>query len=69
MSGDIANSGGTFNNIIDYFGSMPSNWRWNILPVPHVDKGEDTVEGGHEDVRHGQVQQEVVGHTPHAAVC
>ena len=45
-------------------------WVWNImLPVPHVDKGEDAVEGGHEDVRHGQVQQEVVGHAPHAAVC
>ena len=39
-----------------------------ILPVPHVDEGEGAVEGGHEDVRHGQVQQEVVGHAPHPAV-
>ena len=39
------------------------------VPVPHVDKGEDAVEGGHEDVRYGQVQQEVVSHAPHAAVC
>ena len=39
-----------------------------MLPVPHVDKREDAVEGGHEDVCHGQVQQEVVGHAPHAAV-
>ena len=39
-----------------------------ILPVPHVDEGKDAVEGGHEDVRHGQVQQEVVGHAPHPPV-
>ena len=39
------------------------------LPVPHVDEGEDAVEGGHEDVRHGQVQQVVIGHAPHAAMC
>ena len=39
-----------------------------LLPVPHVDEGEGAVEGGHEDVRHGQVKQEVVGHAPHAAV-
>ena len=36
------------------------------LPVPHVDKGEDAVEGGHQDVCHGQVQQKVIGHAPHA---
>ena len=38
------------------------------LPVPHVDEGEDTVEGGHQHVSHGQVQQEVVGHTPHSTM-
>ena len=38
------------------------------VPISHVDEGEDAVEGRHEDVRHGQVQQEIVGHTPHAAV-
>ena len=25
----------------------------SVLPVPHVDEGEDAVESGHEDVRHG----------------
>ena len=39
-----------------------------VLPVPHVDEGEDAVEGGHEDVRHGQVQQEIVCHAPHTTV-
>ena len=34
-----------------------------------IETGEDAVEGGHEDVRHDQVQQEVVGHAPHVAVC
>ena len=38
------------------------------LPVPHVDGGEDTVEGGHEDISQGQVQQEIVGHAPHSAM-
>ena len=42
---------------------------FKTVPVPHVDEGEDAVKSGHEDVRHGQVQQEVVGHAPHAAVC
>ena len=36
--------------------------------VPHEDEGGDGVEGGHEEVRHGQVHQEVVGHAPHGAV-
>ena len=26
------------------------------LPVPHVDEGGYAVEGGHHDVRHGEVQ-------------
>ena len=39
-----------------------------VLPVPHVDEGDDAVESCHEDVRHGQVDQEVVCHAPHAAV-
>ena len=38
------------------------------LPVPHVDEGGYAIEGGHHDVRHGEVQQEVVGHCPHGAV-
>ena len=38
------------------------------LPVSHVDKGEDAVESGHEDVSQGQVHQEVVCHAPHATV-
>ena len=42
---------------------------WELaLPVPHVDEGEDAVEGGHEDVRHGQVQQEIVCHAPHTTM-
>ena len=39
-------------------------WR----PVPHVDEGDGGVEAGHHDVRHAEVQQEVVGHTPHPPV-
>ena len=39
-----------------------------MSPVPHVDEGGYAVEGGHHDVRHGEVQQEVVGHCPHGAV-
>ena len=37
-------------------------------PISHVDKGEDGVEGGHHHVRDGQVQEEVVRHTPHSSV-
>ena len=47
-----------------YVTEVTAHW-----PVSHVDEGEDAVEGRHEDVRHRQVQQEVVGHAPHAAVC
>ena len=35
-------------------------------PVPHVDEGEGGVQGGHEDVGEGEVEQEVVRHTPHS---
>ena len=38
-------------------------------PISHVDKGEDGVERGHHHVRYGQVQEEVVRHTPHSSVC
>ena len=34
-------------------------------PVSHVDEGEGGVEGGHQEVRQGQVQQEVVRRAPH----
>ena len=27
----------------------------SLVPVPHVDEGEDAVKGGHEDVCHAQV--------------
>ena len=37
-------------------------------PVPHVDEGDGGVEARHHDVRHAEVQQEVVGHTPHPPV-
>ena len=37
-------------------------------PVSHVDEADGGVEGGHHDVRDGQVQQEVVGHAPHPTV-
>ena len=37
----------------------------DYLPVSHVDEGEGGVESGHEDVGEGEVEQEVVGHTPH----
>ena len=37
-------------------------------PVSHVDEGEGGVESGHEDVGECEVEQEVVGHTPHPAV-
>ena len=37
-------------------------------PVPHVDEVGDTVEGRHADVRQGEVDEEVVGDAPHAAV-
>ena len=40
----------------------------STLPVPHVDEGEDAVECDHQDVRHGQVQQEVVSDAPHPPV-
>ena len=40
----------------------------SVLPVPHVDEGEDAVERGHYDVRYGQVHKEIVCHTPHAPV-
>ena len=29
---------------------------FTLLPVPHVDEGWYAVEGGHHDVRHGEVQ-------------
>ena len=38
------------------------------LPVPHINEREDTVEGGHEDVGRGEVQQEVVCNAPHPLV-
>ena len=34
-------------------------------PVPHVDKGEDGVEGGHHHVSEGEIQEEVICYTPH----
>ena len=37
-------------------------------PVPHVDEVGDTVEGRHGDVRQREVDEEVVGDAPHAAV-
>ena len=37
-------------------------------PVPHVDEGEGSVQGGHEDVGEGEVEQEVVCHTPHSSM-
>ena len=37
-------------------------------PISHVDEGEDGVEGGHHHVCDGQVQEEVVCHTPHSSV-
>ena len=37
-------------------------------PVPHVDEVGDTVEGRHADVRQREVDEEVVGDAPHAAV-
>ena len=37
-------------------------------PVPHVDEGDGGVEARHHDVRHAEVQQEVIGHTPHPPV-
>ncbi len=38
------------------------------LPVPHEDERGEAVKAGHHQVRHRQVEQEVVGHTPHAPV-
>ena len=38
------------------------------LPVSHVDEGEGGVEGGHEDVRECEVEQKIVGHTPHPSM-
>ena len=37
-------------------------------PVSHVDEGEDAVEGGHEHVSQGEVEEEVVCNTPHSPV-
>ena len=38
------------------------------LPIPHVDEGEAGVEGGHHDVREGEIQQEVICYTPHTTM-
>ena len=40
----------------------------STLPVSHEDEGGDEVEGGHAEVRDGQVHKEVVGHAPHPPV-
>ena len=37
-------------------------------PVSHVDEGGDAVEGGHANISHGQVDQEVVSNTSHPPV-
>ena len=42
--------------------------RLPVQPVLHVEEGEGAVEGGHEDVGHTEVEEEVVGHTPHSLV-
>ena len=39
-----------------------------ILPVQHKDEAGDAVEHRHAHVRHGQVDQEVVGDAPHPPV-
>lgn len=36
--------------------------------VKRVDKVEESVERSHRDVREGQVDNEVIGHSPHASV-
>ena len=43
------------------------NYRQFLLPVTHEDEREDTVEGGEENVRDGEVNEEIVGDAPHAA--
>ena len=42
--------------------------RLQILPVQHEDKARDAVEHRHGHIRHGQVNQEVVGDAPHPPV-
>lgn len=42
--------------------------RFPVQPVLHVEEGEGAVEGRHEDVGHTEVEEEVVGHTPHSLV-
>ena len=39
-----------------------------LEPVPHVDEGEDGVEGGHHHVGEGEIQEEVICYTPHTAM-
>ena len=38
-------------------------------PVPHVYKARYTVESAHQEVSQGEINKEVVGHTPHTPVC
>ena len=38
------------------------------LPIPHENEGGEAVQGGYQQVRHGHVQQEVVGNAPHGSV-
>ena len=45
---------------------------WNLdeqVPISHVDEGEDGVEGCHHHVSECQVQEEIIRHTPHSAMC
>ena len=51
---------------MDLFGALLATA--HCPPVPHVDEVGDTVEGRHADVRQGEVDEEVVGDAPHAAV-
>ena len=37
-------------------------------PVPHVDEGEEGVEGGHHQVRKCEIYEEVICYTPHTAM-
>ena len=39
-----------------------------FLPVSHENEGGNTVEGGHQKVCNGNIDKEVIGHTPHSSV-
>ena len=49
-----------------FFRTTSCHFKFCSSPVPHVDEGEGSVQGGHEDVGEGEVEQEVVCHTPHS---